>query len=304
MPATSHLLMVRPVNFTFNPETAVNNAFQVPGKEVGAQENAAKEFDDFVSALVSGGVDVTVINDTPEPFTPDSIFPNNWVSFHANGTVCLFPMYARNRRLERKQHVIDALLTKFKVTKLIDFSYYENENLFLEGTGSVVLDRDARIAYACLSPRTDKTVLQDFCKTMGYKGIAFSAVGSNKQEIYHTNVMMCVTSRYVIVCLDAVADEYEKDELKETIKDSGKKIFEISMEQMNHFAGNMLQVKNKNGENLLVMSTQAYQSLAEEQVKRLNHHFKIIHSDLTTIEANGGGSARCMMAEIFLPEKN
>jgi len=296
--------MIRPVNFTFNPETAVNNAFQVAGKSDNAQEKAAKEFDDFVNVLTSHGVDVTVVQDTPEPFTPDSIFPNNWISFHGNGTVCLFPMYAHNRRLERKQHVIDTVLTKFKITKVIDFSYYEHENLFLEGTGSVVLDRDARIAYACISPRTDKKVLQDFCKTMGYQGIAFRAIDRNKQEIYHTNVMMCATTRHIIVCLDTVADRDEKDELLETIKQSGKKVLEISMDQMDHFAGNMLQVKNKNGERLLVMSSQAYQSLNEEQMKRLAHHNKIIHSGLTTIETNGGGSARCMMAEIFLPVRN
>src|SRR5579871_4887278 len=231
MQTTSHLLMIKPVNFTFNPETAVNNAFQVAGKDNNAQEKAAKEFDGFVQVLRSNGVDVTVIDDTPEPYTPDSIFPNNWISFHSNGTVCLYPMFASNRRLERKKHVIDAIASKFKITKLIDFSYYEDENHFLEGTGSIVLDREERIAYACLSPRTDKKVLQDFCKTMGYKGMAFSAVDQNKKQIYHTNVMMCVTERYVIVCLDSLNIRDEREELMDAIKESGKKVFEITLDR-------------------------------------------------------------------------
>jgi len=304
MQNTAHLLMIKPVNFTFNPETAVNNAFQVAGKDKNAQENAVKEFDDFVNMLTANGVDVTVVNDTPEPYTPDSIFPNNWISFHSNGTICLYPMYASNRRQERKQHVIETISSKFKITKLIDFSYYENENQFLEGTGSVVLDREERLAYACISPRTDKKVLQDFCKTMGYKGIVFSAVDENKKQIYHTNVMMCVAERYVIVCLEALNIRDEKEELIDVIKDSGKKIIEITLEQMNKFAGNMLQVKNRSGEKLLVMSTQAYESLSEGQIKKITQYNKIIHSKLTTIETNGGGSARCMIAEVFLPEKS
>ncbi len=303
MQTTSHLLMIRPVNFTFNAETAVNNAFQVAGKDLNAQENAAKEFDDFVNVLRANGVDVTVVNDTPEPNTPDSIFPNNWVSFHSNGTVCLYPMFAANRRLERKPGILDVINARFKISKLIDFSYYENQNLFLEGTGSMVLDRDERIAYACISARTNKKVLQDFCKTMGYKGIAFHAVDAGKQQIYHTNVMMCVAEKYVLVCLDAVTISDEKEELKKVIKESGKKLIEISAEQMNHFAGNMLQVHNKDGEKLLVMSTKAFESLSEAQVKKLKSFNRIIHSGLNTIETNGGGSARCMMAEVHLPEK-
>jgi hypothetical protein len=304
MQTTSHLLMIRPVNFTFNAETAVNNAFQVTGKENNAQENAEKEFDDFVDVLRKNGVDVTVVNDTPEPFTPDSIFPNNWVSFHSNGTVCLYPMFAANRRLERKEAVLDIIKSKFKINKLVDFSYYENDNHFLEGTGSMVLDREERIAYACLSPRTDRKVLQDFCKTMGYKGIAFRAIDESKQLIYHTNVMMCVAEQYIVACLDSLSISDEKDELVRVIKSSSKKIIEIRLEQMNHFAGNMLQVHNQDGEKLLVMSTQAYDSLNDTQKKKLGSYNRIIHSRLDTIESNGGGSARCMMAEVHLPEKN
>ncbi|HXB45704.1 MAG TPA: arginine deiminase-related protein [Puia sp.] len=303
MQTTSHLLMIRPVNFTFNTETAVNNAFQVAGKGNDAQKNAAKEFDDFVHVLRTNAVDVTVVNDIAVPFTPDSIFPNNWVSFHSNGTVCLYPMFATNRRLERKQGVLDVIASKFKITKMVDFSYYENENQFLEGTGSMVLDRDERIAYACISPRTNKKVLQDFCQTMGYKGIAFHGLDLGKQQIYHTNVMMCVAEQFVVTCLECLNIGDEKDELVRVIKSSGKKLIDISMEQMNHFAGNMLQVHNNNREKLLVMSTQAFECLTDTQKRKLATNNRIIHSTLHTIETNGGGSARCMMAEVFLPEK-
>ncbi|MBS1667059.1 MAG: amidinotransferase [Bacteroidetes bacterium] len=303
MQTTSHLLMIRPVNFTFNAETAVNNAFQASGQDSHAQENALNEFDEFVKVLKLNQVDVTVVEDSPEPYTPDSIFPNNWVSFHSNGTICLYPMFAPNRRLERKQTVLDIIFSKFKVTKIVDFSYYENEKRFLEGTGSMVLDRDERIAYACLSPRTDKKALQDFCKTMGYKPVVFEAVDKDKQQIYHSNVMMCVTDKYVVACTDSMHHKEERKKFTETVHQSGKKLFKISMDQMYHFAGNMLQVQNANKEKLLVMSTQAYKSLTKDQLKKLGKYNKIIHSKLKTIETNGGGSARCMMAEIHLPIK-
>jgi hypothetical protein len=304
MQTTSHLLMIKPVNFTFNEETAINNAFQVAGKDAGdAQEKAAKEFDDFVTLLQNNGIEVTVVEDTPEPFTPDSIFPNNWISFHSNGTICLYPMFAENRRLERRQAIINLILSQYKVTKLVDFSFYENEHRFLEGTGSMVLDRENKIAYACISPRTEKKVLQDFCKTMGYKSVAFEAMDANDQQIYHTNVMMCVADKYVVICLKSIKTKKEKDHVIKIIKESGKKIIDISMEQMNHFAGNMLQVENHKGEKLLIMSTQAFKSLKPEQLKKLNKFNKIIHSKLNTIETNGGGSARCMLAEIHLRKK-
>jgi hypothetical protein len=304
MQTTSHLLMIRPVNFGFNAETAVNNAFQVAGANDNAQENAAKEFDDFVKTISDNGVDVTVINDTPEPHTPDSIFPNNWISFHEDGTICLYPMFAENRRMERKQHVIDELAKKFKINNTIDLSHYESENIFLEGTGSMVLDRINKIAYACLSPRTDYLVMNDFCDAMGYTAEMFDAIDKSGQPIYHTNVMMCVADKYTVVCLDSIAADYEKDQVSETIKSSGKEIIPITLDQMNHFAGNMLQVNNNKNEKLLVMSTQAFESLTPEQIKQLTSYNKIIHSKLTTIETNGGGSARCMMAEIHLQKKS
>jgi hypothetical protein len=303
MQNTSHLLMIRPVNFTFNAETAVNNAFQAASENGNVQQQALQEFDVLVNVLKNNGVDVTVIDDTPEPFTPDSIFPNNWISFHHNGTVCLYPMFAENRRLERNPQIIQTLTQKFKIHKSIDFSFYENEKHFLEGTGSMVLDRDDRIAYACLSPRTDEKVLKDFGKTMGYKCVAFNAVDGNDNAIYHTNVMMCVAEKYVVINLNSIHSKEEREKVMETIKDSRKDLIKISDEQMNHFAGNMLQIKNISGEKLLVMSTQAFESLEPDQIKKLSKYNRIIHSKLNTIESNGGGSARCMIAEIHLPEK-
>ena len=304
MQTTSHLLMIRPVNFTFNAETAVNNAFQVAAADKGAQEKALAEFEGFVKLLRDNGVDVTVINDSPDPYTPDSIFPNNWVSFHEGGQLCLYPMYAANRRLERKPAVLQQLKEHFSVNSTLDFSGYEKEGLFLEGTGSMVLDRDYKIAYACLSPRTDKKVLQDFGEKMGYTAEIFTAVDGQGQPIYHTNVMMCVADRYVVVCLDSLPVEAERRHLLATILSSGKQRIGISLDQMNHFAGNMLQVHNAKGEKLLVMSTQAFESLTPQQIAQLSSYNRIIHSSLTTIETNGGGSARCMMAEIHLAPRD
>jgi len=292
--------MIKPVNFSFNAETAVNNAFQVAGESDDAQRSALGEFENFVRLLRDNGVDVTVIEDTPQPYTPDSIFPNNWISFHEEGTVCLYPMFAVNRRLERKPGVLKTVGEKFRIDATLDFSGYENETLFLEGTGSMVLDREKKIAYACLSPRTDKQVLLDFCKKMDYTPEVFTAVDAANRLIYHTNVMMCVADKYVVVCLDSVPDEKERTDLQATIRNSDKTVIPITLDQMNHFAGNMLQVNNQKGEKLLVMSSQAFQSLTREQIKQLESFNRILYAPLTTIETNGGGSARCMLAEIHL----
>ena len=291
--------MIRPVNFGFNAQTAVNNAFQVAGADAAAQEKAETEFDNFVNLLRSNDIDVTVINDSPEPHTPDSIFPNNWISFHENGVICLYPMFAENRRQERKAAVIEQLKQTINITDIIDFTGYEKNQLFLEGTGSMVLDRDHKIAYACLSPRTHKQVLDDFCKQMGYRPVLFTAVDYNAKDIYHTNVMMCVADRYVVVCLDSLPYHAEFQMMQETIGKTAKELVNISLEQMGQFAGNMLQVQNRSGEKLLVMSSQAYYSLRPEQIKQLEGYNRILHAPLTTIETNGGGSARCMMAEVF-----
>jgi hypothetical protein len=296
--------MIRPVNFGFNAETAVNNSFQVAGVADDAQMKAQKEFDAFVQLLRDHEVNVQVINDTPEPHTPDSIFPNNWISFHQNGTIVLYPMFAPNRRKERKPNVIEQLQQQFTITNTIDLSNYESESRFLEGTGSMVLDRKKHIAYACLSPRTNKKVLEDFCQKMNYKGVAFISVDDKEKPIYHTNVMMCVANRYVVICLDSIPNEDDRKLVEQTIQQSGKELIDITLEQMNHFAGNMLQIANRKGEKLLVMSTQAYNSLTPAQIKKLQSYNFILHAPLDTIETNGGGSARCMMAEIFLPLKD
>jgi hypothetical protein len=300
MQSTSHLLLIKPVKFAFNAETAVNNSFQSQQATADAQARAVREFESLAEMLLAQGVDLTVIEDTPEPHTPDSVFPNNWISFHENGKAYLYPMFASNRRLERKQHVIDAIRKKFDLKETIDLSGHENDNRFLEGTGSMVLDRDNRIAYACLSPRTDSTVLQEFCALEKYSPVPFTAVDNEGQPIYHTNVMMCVADRFVVACLDSIPAPQEKEALRAAVQASGKELVLIDMDQLAHFAGNMLQVLNTKGEALLVMSTQAYKSLTAAQLAQLEKYNPVFHSDITTIETNGGGSVRCMLAEIFL----
>jgi hypothetical protein len=293
--------MIRPVSFGYNAETAVNNAFQVQSYEANVPQKAQQEFDAFVMVLQNNGIDVTVVEDTALPHTPDSIFPNNWVSFHHDGTILLYPMYAVNRRAERKDHVLEKINEKFSIKKTIDLSNYEEKEIFLEGTGSMVLDRDNRIAYACISPRTDEEVLAEFCRQMHYTPVVFAATDGSRQAIYHTNVLMCVADKYVVICLESITDPDQHKLVTDTIINSNKKIIPITLHQMNHFAGNMLQVENKDGEKLLVMSSQAYESLTTEQLQELKRYNGIIHSPLTTIETNGGGSARCMMAEVHLP---
>ena len=302
MQSTSHILMIRPVNFGFNEETAESNAFQNKDKNQQAvQEKALAEFNGFVEILRANGVDVTVVDDNPQPYTPDSIFPNNWVSFHADGNIFLYPMQAENRRLERREDIISLLEDNFKVHHIVDLSRYEEQNKFLEGTGSMVLDRENKIAYACLSPRTDKDVLDVFCEQSGYTAICFDAVDENGKAIYHTNVLMCVGSKFAVICLDSVPNPHERVVVSESLTSAEKEIIEISFEQMNQFAGNMLEVKNKEGETLIVMSASAFESLDERQIFTLKKYGKLAYADIQTIENNGGGSARCMMAEVHLP---
>jgi hypothetical protein len=295
--------MIRPVHFGYNAETAVNNKFQVAGNDESAQAKALEEFDVFVEKLRGNSIDVTVINDTPEPHTPDSIFPNNWISFHDNGSIVLYPMYAVNRRAERKQHVLDAIGDKFNILSKIDLTGYEQSNVFLEGTGSMVLDRDHKIAYACISQRTDVKALGDWCTQFGYTSCSFTATDANGDAIYHTNVMMCVADKYVVICLDSIADNSECETVINTITKTGKEIITISPEQMNRFAGNMLQLQNAKGEKILVMSQQAYDALSYQQISRLEKYNRILSADLDSIEINGGGSARCMIAEVFLDKR-
>ena len=303
MQHTSHLLMIKPVKFDFNAETAVNNSFQSKSADNAVQEKALNEFEAFITTLRNHGVDITVIEDTEEPHTPDSVFPNNWISFHDNGTITLYPMFAMNRRSERKQHVLDTIFKKFQVTKTLDLTYHESADIFLEGTGSMVLDRENKIAYACLSPRTNLIAIKEFCEQMNYSSVTFNSVDENNRPIYHTNVMMCVADEFVVICLDSIPDTSEQKRLIDSFTQTGKQIIAISFNQVNHFAGNMLQVHNASGQKFLVMSSQAYHSLTKVQIASIEYFNPIIHSDITTIETNGGGSARCMMAEIFLDEK-
>lgn len=306
---TSHLLMIEPVAFRYNEETAKNNYYQKHLDTFSIEEvqmNALKEFNAFVKVLEQKGVHVHVIQDTINPDTPDSIFPNNWVSFHQDGKVGLYPMCAVNRRPERRPDILDTLKDKgFEISSIVDFSVYESEQLFLEGTGSMILDRQNKICYAALSIRTDGNIAQEFCEEFGYDLVCFTANQSHNGErlpIYHTNVMMCIADHYAIVCLETIDDMAERKMLASCIISSGKELIEISEEQKSRFAGNMLQVQGN--QPYLVMSSSAYQSLTESQIDKIESFNPIIHSNLNTIEACGGGSARCMMAEIFLPYKS
>lgn len=301
--STSNILMIRPVAFDFNAQTAQSNAFQNRGADQQlVQQQALQEFDGFVAILKSNGVNVTVVNDTIEPHTPDSIFPNNWVSFHGNGDIFLYPMQAENRRLERREDIIRQLEESFKANHVIDLSRFELKDQFLEGTGSMVLDRENKIAYACLSPRTNTEVLKAFCDYTGYRAITFNAFDQRGKAIYHTNVLMALGSRFAVICLDSITNTQEKEAVIASLKETRKEIIEITFEQMNSFAGNMLEVKNTAGETLIVMSQTAYQSLTDEQKTVLQKYGKLIYADINNIETNGGGSARCMIAEVHLPE--
>jgi hypothetical protein len=292
------IMMIEPVSFGFNEETAANNYFQKNQAIDHPQAKALEEFNRFVEKLKSHDIDVLVVKDTPTPLTPDSIFPNNWISIHEEGKMILYPMFAKNRRQERKQSVIDAVKANLDINEVIDFTHFEDNHQYLEGTGSMVLDRTNKIAYACLSERTDEELFASFCTKMNYKPVLFHAHDQRGLMIYHTNVLMCMAEHYVVICLDAVYDPNEKEQLVHEFAATQKEIIDISFDQMDHFCGNMLQVKNKHGEHFLVMSTQAYQHLTLEQVSRLESYQPIIHSDITTIETLGGGSARCMMAEL------
>ncbi len=291
--------MVRPAHFAFNAETAENNHFQAKTDQTDVNAKAVKEFDTFVALLRSNDVDVIVVQDTPEPWTPDSVFPNNWFSSHTMGELVLYPMFAENRRAERKPAVLRLLRRKMNHPKLIDLTHWEKEGEFLEGTGSMILDRDKRIAYACRSERTSEKVLIDFCSRLQFDYVLFDAVDRNGKPVYHTNVMMEVGTQIVVVCLEAVKNEDDRERLVRRLESTGKIIVDITQEQMEHFSGNMIELKNRSGHPLMVMSQSARNALTPEQVRIISTYNKIISADLSTIETNGGGSARCMIAEIF-----
>ncbi len=301
MQSTNHILMIRPVAFTFNAQTAASNSFQKQDEANSETQNLALiEFDSLVNKLKYVGVNVTVINDTIEPHKPDSIFPNNWISFHQNGEIAVYPMQAPNRRLERRFDILDQLGDTFELNEIQDFTASENENKFLEGTGSMVLDRENKICYACLSPRTDFILLEKFCTIFNYQLIHFIAKDIFGNAIYHTNVVMSVTSDFIIICKECIPS---KVELTQILASTNKQIIEISLAQLNQFAGNVLEVLGTDNKKYLVMSEQAFKAFSPVQIQSIENFCTIIYSPLYTIETNGGGSARCMMAEVFLKVK-
>lgn len=299
--------MIRPVAFRMNEETAVNNYFQedLDIKNTEINTRAQKEFDDFVDKLRSVGVRVIVEDDPPEMDTPDSIFPNNWVSFHSSGTVGLYPMFAVNRRRERREEIMDRLEAEgFIIEGYMDYTSAEEEGVFLEGTGSILMDRENQIAYCALSPRAHEELFIEFCEDFECDPVVFTAyqtVDGQRLPIYHTNVMMALAEHFAVICLDSIDDKQEKKLVKKRLKESGKEILDITEEQMHCFAGNMLQVGTTTGEKYMVMSKAAHESLRKDQISLIEKYCSILSSDLTTIETAGGGSARCMMAEVFLP---
>ena len=303
--------MIRPVAFNYNVQTAVNNHYQ-NANDFNNNSNqinlrAQAEFDNFVLKLRSFGVEVIVFQDDDKFDTPDSVFPNNWISFHSNGDIALYPMFAENRRNERREDVVKYIeKNNYSIRNVIDYSSAEESNIFLEGTGSIVLDRLNRKAYCAISERSNEDLLIEFCEDFEYTPVIFNAFQSVKQSrelIYHTNVMMCVAENFVIICLDCIDDKKERNNVIEHLKDDGKEIIEISENQVNSFAGNMLQVLDRNNNYVLIMSESAHKVLTPTQKNIINKYAKIVFSSLNTIETYGGGSARCMMAEVFLPKK-
>lgn len=306
MQTTDTVLMIEPAAFGFNAETAQNNYFQVNSENAETQTKALQEFNNFVEKLRSKGINVITVKDTLEPDTPDSIFPNNWISMHSDGTVVLYPMCAVNRRWERRNDILEILKRNFSVKEIIDLSAPENDGKFLEGTGSMIFDHDNKLAYGSVSLRLDEQLFREFCEKFGFEPVVFHSYQTANNErlpIYHTNVMMCVADQFVVICLDCIDDETERVNVVNAIVNSGKEIIEISESQMQRFAGNMLQLQNPEGKKFLVMSQSAYQSLTPEQISNIEKYSEIIYSDLETIETNGGGSARCMLAEVFLEKK-
>jgi hypothetical protein len=307
---TNSIVMIRPVAFRMNEQTAVNNHYQKALEGLlpaTINAKAQAEFDAFVEKLRAVGVNVIVIDDTLEPDTPDSIFPNNWISFHENGDIVLYPMFAENRRLERREDVFDILEEKgFQINDIMDYTSAEEDGIFLEGTGSIVLDRENETAYCALSPRADEELFIEFCEDFEYNPVifeAFQTVNGERKHIYHTNVMMSIAETFAVICADCIDDKAERKMVLQKLKESGKEIILITEEQVNNFAGNMLQVRGANDERFLIMSDSAYNVLTKDQITKIEKHCKILHASLDVIEGCGGGSARCMMAEVFLQKK-
>jgi hypothetical protein len=293
--------MVRPASFGFNPQTADTNAFQSAEIEPrdDIQRKALQEFDRMVDVLLSNDIDVVVVNDPGGAKKPDAIFPNNWISFHADGKVILYPMMAENRRMERTIPVIDQLKAKFLIDQVIDLSNYEKADQFLEGTGSVVFDYQNRIAYASRSVRTHDVVFQELSNQLTFKPILFDAADESGQPIYHTNVLMCVGTKFAVVCLDAIKSEEDQEVLLRSFAETGHQVVAISYEQLRLFAGNMMEVMSKSGEPLVLMSERAFNSLLPGQINAISKHAEPVPLSIPTIEHHGGGSVRCMVAGIF-----
>ncbi len=308
---TNSILMIRPVAFRMNEQTVVNNYYQKGLEDLlpaTVNAKAQEEFDAFVNKLRTVGVTVIVVDDTLESDTPDSIFPNNWISFHETGDVVLYPMFAENRRAERREDILDILEDNdFVINEIMDYTSAEEDGFYLEGTGSIVLDRENGKAYCALSPRADEELFIEFCEDFEYSPVlfeAFQTVDGERKLIYHTNVMLCIGDTFAVICADSIDDKKERKMVLDSLRGDGKEIILITEAQLNTFAANMLEVLGTDDRRYLVMSTSAYQSLTKKQIAQLEEHLTILHSSLETIEACGGGSARCMIAEIFLPKED
>lgn len=302
MPFASTILMVRPASFGFNDQTAADNSFQQKASFENIQSKVLEEFDTMVDMIRSSGIDVIVINDTPHPVKPDAIFPNNWFCTMDDGSVILFPMYAENRRIERRMDIVEQIKSKFSVLNVIDYSNHEDQKVFLESTGSMVMDHKNKIIYACISERTHPQLLIEFAKDNNYTVIQFTAKDRSGLPVYHTNVLMCIGNKFCVIC-EEVIEEADLERVLASLKKSGKQVISISYNQMLQFAGNMLQLQNKKEEPVLVMSRSAFNSLEEDQKQQLELFTQLLPVNINTIEIIGGGSARCMMAEIFLDKR-
>lgn len=302
MPFTSTILMVRPASFGFNEQTAVNNSFQQKASFENIQQKALQEFNEMVETIRSAGIQVIVIEDTPEPVKPDAIFPNNWFCTLSDGSFHLFPMYAKNRRAERRMDMIDQLKDEFTINQVVHWTKNEDQNVYLEGTGSMVMDHDHKLIYACISERTHPDLLKKFAENIGYDIVAFEAKDKNDLPIYHTNVLLCIGNNFCVIC-DEVFEKQDLEKALQSFRKTNKEVISISYDQMLHFAGNMLQLQNKNSNHVLVMSQSSFDALHQDQIQQLQPHTQLLPVNINTIETIGGGSARCMMGEIFLSRK-
>jgi hypothetical protein len=304
MQSTDTILLIRPANFGFNIETAGSNAFQkgvTADKEI-IKQKTLEEFEIFAAKLKAKGVKVVIFDDTASPEKPDAIFPNNWISLHSDGKVILYSMFAENRRTERRKDIIEALKQKFIISDILDLSSYEKENKFLEGTGSIVFDNKSKVAYACISPRTDKGLFLKVCEFLNYKAVCFSAHDRNGKDIYHTNVLMCIAQKFAVICLDCISTQ-DRKLVTDSLANSGHELIPVSVEQMENFAGNMLALKTKDGKSIIVLSQTAFDSLTKLQKDKLGKYSELVPLSINNIETIGGGSARCMIGEIFLQRK-